>query len=92
VPATTAGPEHVAERVAAALATPARAVQDHLVRATATGLRLAASPLLALHEARRSGEHRMAELLLGGPQTGRDRTVTEPDKAFPGGERSIYIL
>jgi transposase len=51
----------------------------------------AASQLLALHEARRSWEQRMAELLLGGPRAGRDRTVTDPDpgKAFPGGE--IYL-
>jgi hypothetical protein len=58
------------------------------VRATATGLRLAASPLLTLHQARRSWEHRRTEFLPGGPQTGRDPTVTEPDKAFPGGEIS----
>jgi hypothetical protein len=33
----------------------------------------------------------MAELLLGGPRTGRDHTVKDPDpgKAFPGGE--IYL-
>jgi hypothetical protein len=59
-------PERFADRVAAALAAPALAVRDHLVRAKAAGIRLAASQLLALHEARRSGERRMAELLLGG--------------------------
>ncbi len=84
-------PERFADRVAAALAAPALPVRDHLVRAKAAGIRLAASQLLALHEARRSWEQRMAELLLGGPRTGRGRTVTDPDpgKAFPGGE--IYL-
>jgi hypothetical protein len=52
---------------------------------------LAAVQLLALHEARRGWQARMAELLLGGPRTGRDHTVKDPDpgKAFPGGE--IYL-
>ena len=84
-------PERFAERVTTALAAPALPVRAHLVRAKAAGIRLAATQLLALHEARRSWERRMAELLLGGPRTGRDRTVTDPDpeKAFPGGE--IYL-
>jgi transposase len=84
-------PERFADRVAAALATPALAVRDHLVRAKAGGIRLAAVQLLALHEARRSWERRMAELLLGGPRTGVGHTVKDPDpgKAFPGGE--IYL-
>jgi transposase len=79
------------ERVAAALAAPALGVRDHLVRAKAIGIRLAATQLLALHEARRGWERRMAELLLGGPRTGAEHTVKDPDpgKAFPGGE--IYL-
>lgn len=84
-------PERFAERVAAALAAPALPVREHLVRAKAAGIRLAAVQLLALHEARRSGERRMAELLLGGPRTAVEHTVKDPDpgKAFPGGE--IYL-
>ncbi len=62
-------PERFADRVAAALATPTRAVRSHLVRAKATGIDLAASQLLALHQARRSCEQRMTELLLGRPPT-----------------------
>ena len=83
--------ERFAERIATALATPALPVREHLVRAKATSVRLAATQLLALHEARRSWQRRMTELLLGGPRTGRDRTVTDPEpgKAFPGGE--IYL-
>ena len=77
--------------VAAALAAPSLPTRDYLVRAKAAGIRLAAVQLLALHEARRGWERRMAELLLGGPRTGRDHTVKDPDpgKAFPGGE--IYL-
>ena len=58
------------------------------MRAKAAGIRLAPVALLALHEARRGWQARMAELLLGGPRTGRDHTVTNPDpgKALPGGE------
>jgi transposase len=84
-------PERFADRVAAALAAPALPVRDPLVRAKATGIRLAAVQLLALQEARRSGERRMAELLRGGPRTGVEHTVKDPDpgKAFPGGE--IYL-
>ncbi|MEJ2871993.1 transposase, partial [Actinomycetospora sp. OC33-EN08] len=60
-------------------------------RAKAAGIRLAATQLLALHHARRGWEQRMAELLLGGPRSGRDRTVSDPDpgKALPGGD--IYL-
>jgi hypothetical protein len=84
-------PDRFADQVATALATPALAPRDYLVRAKAAGIRLAAVQLLALHEARRGWEQRMAELLLGGPRTGRDKTVKDPDpgKAFPGGE--IYL-
>ncbi len=58
------------------------------MRAKAAGIRLGAVQLLALHEARRGWQARMAELLLGGPRTGRDHTVQDPDpgKALPGGE------
>ena len=75
----------------AALAAPSLPTRDYLVRAKAAGIRLAAVQLLALHEARRGWQARMAELLLGGPRTGRDHTVKDPDpgKAFPGGE--IYL-
>lgn len=45
-------PERFADRVTAALAAPALPVRDYLVRAKATGIRLAAVQLLALHEAR----------------------------------------
>ena len=84
-------PEKFADRVAAALAAPSLPTRDYLVRAKAAGIRLAAVQLLALHEARRGWQARMAELLLGGPRTGRDHTVKDPDpgKAFPGGE--IYL-
>jgi transposase len=84
-------PETFADRVAAALGAPSLPTRDYLVRAKAAGIRLAAVQLLALHEARRDWQARMAELLLGGPRTGRDHTVTDPDpgKAFPGGE--IYL-
>ena len=84
-------PDRFADDVAAALAAPRLPGRDHLVRAKAATIRLAAVQLLALHEARRAWERRMAELLLGGPRTGRDHTVREPDpgKAFPGGE--IYL-
>jgi hypothetical protein len=84
-------PARFADQVAAALAEPSLPTRDYLVRAKAAGIRLAAVQLLALHEARHGWEQRMAELLLGGPRTGRDRTVKDPDpgKAFPGGE--IYL-
>ncbi|MDT0348142.1 IS110 family transposase [Pseudonocardia charpentierae] len=84
-------PERFADRVAAALAVPSLPTRDYLVRAKAAGIRLAAVQLLALHEARRGWEARMAELLLGGRRTGRDHTVKDPDpgNAFPGG--AIYL-
>ena len=84
-------PEKFAGRVAAALAAPSLTPRDYLVRAKAAGIRLAAVQLLALYEARRGWEQRMAELLLGGRRSGRDHTVKDPDpgKAFPGGD--IYL-
>lgn len=84
-------PERFADQVAAALATPSLPTRDYLVRAKAAGIRLAAVQLLALHEARRGWERRMGELLLGGPRTGREHIVKEPDpgNAFPGGD--IYL-
>jgi transposase len=84
-------PDRFADRVTTALATPSLPTRDYLVRAKAAGIRLAAVQLLALHEARRGWEQRMAELLLGGRRTGRDHTVTDPDpgNAFPGG--AIYL-
>lgn len=84
-------PERFADRVEAALTAPSLPTRDYLVRAKAAGIRLAAVQLLALHEARRGWEARMAELLLGGPRTGRDHTAKDPDPgiAFPGGE--IYL-
>jgi hypothetical protein len=84
-------PERFADRVTAALAAPSLPTRDYLVRAKAAGIRLAAVQLLALHEARRGWEQRMAQLLLGGRRTGRDHTVKDPDpgKAFPGG--TIYL-
>jgi hypothetical protein len=84
-------PQRFADRVVAALAAPSLPTREDLVRAKAAGIRLAAVQLLALHEARRGWQARMAELLLGGPRTGRDHTAKDPDpgKAFPGGE--IYL-
>jgi transposase len=84
-------PDRFADKVGAALAAPALPTRDYLVRAKAAGIRLAAIQLLALHEARRGWERRMGELLLGGPRTGRDHSVKDPDpdNRFPGGE--IYL-
>jgi transposase len=84
-------PDRFADRVTAALATSSLPTRDYLVRAKAAAIRLAAVQLLALHEARRGWEARMAELLLGGRRTGRNHTVSDPDpgKAFPGG--AIYL-
>lgn len=86
-------PERFADKVAAALTAPALPTRDYLVRAKSAGIRLAAVQLLALHEARRGWEQRMAELLLGAPRTGRDHTVKDPDpgKAFPGGETYLSM-
>ncbi len=65
--------------------------RDHLVRAKAATIRLGASQLLLIGAQRRAWERRMGKLLLGGPRTGRDYTVKDPDpgKAFPGGK--IYL-
>jgi transposase len=84
-------PDRFADQVTAALAAPALPTRDYLVRAKAATIRLAATQLLALHEARRGWERRMGEILLGAPRTGRDHTAKDPDpgKAFPGGE--IYL-
>jgi transposase len=84
-------PERFADRVQAALNAPSLPVRDYLVRAKSGGIRLAAVQLLALGAQRREWERRMAELLLGGPRTGRNRTVQDPDpgNAIPGGE--IYL-
>jgi transposase len=87
-------PDRFADQVAAALAEDnARhlPVREYLVRAKAGSIRLAATQLLALHDQRRVWERRMGELLLGGPRTGRDHTVKDPDpgNAIPGGE--IYL-
>lgn len=84
-------PDRFADRVAATLSSPALPVRDPLVRAKATGIRLTATQLLALYEARRSWQRRMAELLLGRPRPGTGNTAEDPDpgKAFPGGE--IYL-
>lgn len=84
-------PERFADRVATALAAPTLPTQDYLVRAKAAGIRLAATQLLALYDARRGWQRRMGELLLGAARAGREHTVSEPDpeKAFPGGE--IYL-
>jgi transposase len=84
-------PDRFADRVEQALAVPGLPTRDYLVRAKAAGIRLAAVQLLALHDARRGWEQRMAALLLGGPRTGRDHTVKDPDpgNTFPGGD--IYL-
>jgi len=84
-------PDRFADTVATALAAPSLPTRDYLVRAKAATIRLAATQLLALHEARRGWERRMGEILLGAPRTGRDHTAKDPDpgKAFPGGE--IYL-
>jgi transposase len=84
-------PGRFADRVTAALAAPRLPVRPELARAKAGAIRLAAAQLLLLRTQRRAWERRMGELLLGGPRTGRDKTVKDPDpgKAFPGGE--IYL-
>jgi transposase len=84
-------PERFADRVTTALAAPSLPTRDYRVRAKAAGIRLAAVQLLALHEARRGWEQRMAELLLGDRRTGHDHTLQDPDpgKTFPGGV--IYL-
>jgi transposase len=87
-------PDRFADQVTAVLAddtTGHLPVRDYLVRAKTGSIRLAATQLLALHDQRRAWERRMGELLLGGPRTGRDHTVKDPDpgNAIPGGE--IYL-
>ncbi|MFC5142016.1 IS110 family transposase [Actinomycetospora rhizophila] len=84
------GPQRFADRVIEAVARPALPAREYMIRAKATSIRLAAHQLLALHEARRSWEKRMGELLLGGRRI-RDRAPVHPDRAaaFPGGD--IYL-
>jgi transposase len=84
-------PERFVDKVTHALGTEVFVAREHLVRAKADTIRLAASQLLMIGAQRRSWERRMGELLLGGPRSGRDHTVKDPDpgKAFPGGE--IYL-
>jgi len=55
-------PNRFADAVAAALGAPSLPTRDYLMRAKAAGIRLAAVQLLALHEARRGWQARMAEL------------------------------
>ncbi len=80
-----------ADQVTAARAEPRLAVRPELARAKAGSIRLAAAQLLAIRAQRHEWHKRMAELLLGAPRTGRDKTAKDPDpgKAFPGGE--IYL-
>ena len=84
-------PDRFADHVAAALAVPRLPGRDHLVRRRRppSGWRLCSC--WRCMRPVRAWERRMAELLLGGPRTGREHTVKEPDpgKAFPGGE--IYL-
>jgi transposase len=84
-------PDRFANRVIDALAAPSLPTKDYLVRAKATGIRLAAVQLLALHEAHRGWEARMGELLLGRRRTGGNHTVKDPDpgNTFPDGD--IYL-
>jgi transposase len=84
-------PQRFADRVAGALAAEQFIPRGYLVRAKADTIRLTVVQLLAIAAQRRAWEKRMGELLLGGPRTGRNRTVKDPDpgKAFPGGE--IYL-
>jgi transposase len=84
-------PDRFAARVGDALGAEQLPVRDYLVRAKATTIALAANQLLALREARRNWEHRMAELLLGAARHGRTKKPRDPDpgKAVPGGE--IYL-
>lgn len=84
-------PERFADKVAHALAGEQFTVRDYLVRAKTDTIRLTVTQLLAIAEQRRVWERRMGQLLLGGPRTGRNHTVKDPDpgKAFPGGE--IYL-
>jgi len=84
-------PDRFADKVQEAVSRPQLVAKEHLVRAKADTIRLEASQLLLIGAQRRAWERRMGELLLGGPRTGRDRSVKDPDpgKAVPGGE--IYL-
>jgi transposase len=84
-------PARFATRVTDALAGEQLPVRDYLVRAKATTIALTATQLLALRDARRTWERRMAELLLGSPRHGRTKQPKDPDpgKAVPGGD--IYL-
>jgi hypothetical protein len=84
-------PARFTARVTGAIAVPRLPVRPELARAKAQSIRLAASQLLILREQRRAWEHRMGELLPGGPRYCRAGTVKDPGpgKAFLGGE--IYI-
>lgn len=84
-------PDRFAARVSDALAGEHLPVKDYLARAKATTISLTATQLLALRQARKAWERRMAELLLGSPRSGRSKQPKEPDpgKAIPGGD--IYL-
>jgi transposase len=84
-------PDRFAARVADALAVPQLPVRDYLIRAKATTIALTATQLLALRDARKTWERRMAELLLGDTRYGRAKQPRNPDpgKAVPGGD--IYL-
>jgi transposase len=84
-------PERFADRVAQALGTDQFVAHEYLVRAKTDTIVLTVTQLLAIAAQRRRWQRRMSELLLGGPRTGRDHTVKDPDPgtAFPGGE--IYL-
>lgn len=84
-------PDRFAARVADALTVEQLPVRDYLIRAKATTISLTATQLLALREARKSWERRMAELLLGDTRYGRAKQPRNPDpgKAIPGGD--IYL-
>ena len=84
-------PERLADRVQASLAADRFRPKDHLVRAKADTIRLAATQLLAIGRQRRAWERRMGELLLGAPRRGRGHQPRGDGlgKGFPGGE--IYL-
>lgn len=84
-------PARFAARVTDALAAEQLPVRDYLIRAKATTIALTATQLLALRDARKTWERRMAELLLGDARYGRAKQPRNPDpgKAVPGGE--IYL-
>jgi transposase len=84
-------PERFADRVTAALAEEHFVARDHLVRAKAATIRLAASQLLLLGTQRRAWERRMGEILLGARRFGRAHEPRDDERGeqFPGGE--IYL-